>query len=203
MALAAVAVPALAQRYEFGMQGGTTIYFSQQISNSRGSVDAGFSPGWTAGFTLGNNMYEHVGGEIRYSYLNNGMKLTGGSATAKFAGEAHAIHYDLLLQGRSSSRVRPYFAFGAGAKIYRGTGAEQAFQPLSDIAILTKTQGVQPLISVGGGLKVRISDNMLFRFDVHDYLTPFPTKVITPVAASSSAGWLNNIVPTAGLTFTF
>src|SRR4030095_2250105 len=92
LAVAMFTVPAFAQKYEFGLQGGVGIYFSQQISNLRGSADAGFSPGWTAGLTLGNNMYKHVGGEIRYSYLNNGMKLTSGGTAAKFAGEAHAIH---------------------------------------------------------------------------------------------------------------
>jgi hypothetical protein len=40
-------------------------------------------------------MYEHVGGEIRYTYLKNDMKLEGGSASAKFGSQAHVIHYDI------------------------------------------------------------------------------------------------------------
>jgi len=149
-------------------------------------------------------MYERIGGEVRYSYLDNAMKLTSGQATAKFGGQAHAIHYDLLIHGTGpASRMRPYIAFGGGAKIYRGTGAERAFQPLSNIAILTKTQETQGLASVGAGIKYRVSDKMWFRLDVHDYLTRFPKKVITPVTGSGLSGWLNNFVPTAGLTFTF
>jgi opacity protein-like surface antigen len=203
-AAAVIAVPAVAQKYEFGIQGGGSIYQSKEISNARGSVDAGFSPGWTGGITIGHNMYEHIGGELRYSYLDNDMKLTSGGTTDKFSGQAHAIHYDILIHSRGiTSRVRPYVAVGGGAKIYRGTGAEQAFQSLSNIAILTKTNEPQGLASVGGGVKVKISDRMWFRFDVHDYLTPFPKKVITPATGSSVSGWLNNIVPTAGLTFTF
>jgi hypothetical protein len=206
IAFAAVmlAVPAIAQKYEFGVFGGTSIYQSKQISNSRGSADAGFSPGWTAGVTVGQNMYRHVGGEVRFTYLNNQMKLDSGGTTAKFGGESYAIHYDVLVYGgETSSRFRPYVAAGGGAKIYRGTGAEQAFQPLSNIGILTKTQEAQGLVSFGGGVKVQMSDRMWFRFDVHDYLTPFPKKVITPGIGSSVSGWLNNIVPTAGLVFTF
>jgi hypothetical protein len=69
--------------------------------------------------------------------------------------------------------------------------------------VLTRTQESQGLASFGAGVKVKISDRMWFRFDVHDYLTPFPKKVITPATGSGVSGWLNNIVPTAGLTFTF
>jgi hypothetical protein len=202
-AAALIAVPALAQKYEFGVHGGGSMYQSKQISNSRGTADAGFSPGWAAGFTLGHNMYSHVGGEIRYSYLHNTMKLDSGGTSARFGGEAHAIHYDFLLHtSDTSSSVRPYVAVGGGVKMFRGTGTEQAFQPLSNIAVLTKTQEPMGLASVGGGVKVKMSDKMWFRFDVHDYLTPFPKKVITPIAGGAS-GWLNNIVTTAGLTFTF
>ena len=203
LAAALVTVPALAQRYEVGVQGGISIYQSKQISNARGSVDAGFSNGWTAGITVGHNMYSHVGGEIRYGYLHNEMKLSSGSTTAKFGGESHVIHYDFLIHtADTSARVRPYVAVGGGVKIYRGTGAEQAFQPLSNIAVLTKTQEPQGMASFGAGVKVKMSDRLWFRLDVHDYLTPFPKKVITPVGGAVS-GWLNNIVPTAGLTFTF
>jgi hypothetical protein len=202
-AAALLTVPALAENYEFGVQGGASIYQSKQISNARGSADAGFSPGWVAGITLGHNMYRHVGGEIRYGYLRNEMKLTSGGTSAKFGGEAHAIHYDFLIHTADlSARVRPYVAVGGGVKIYRGTGAEQAFQPLSTVAVLTKTQEPQGMGSFGAGVKVKMSNKMWFRFDVHDYLTPFPKKVITPVGDGVS-GWLNNIVTTAGITFTF
>jgi hypothetical protein len=198
------AVPAFAQKYEVGVHGGGSIYQSRQISNARGSVDAGFGQGWSAGVTIGQDMYEHVSGELRYSYLHNGSRLNAGSADAKFGAQSHAIHYDLLVHTtRREANVRPYVAAGGGAKIYQGTGAEQAFQPLSDIAILTKTTDFQGLLSFGGGVKVKLTESMWFRFDVHDYISPFPKKVITPGVGSSVSGWLNNIVPTAGLTFTF
>lgn len=203
-ALAALALPAMAQRYDFGIHGGGSLYQKKTITNSRGTVDAGFSTGWLAGFTLGNDMHEHVGGEVRYNYLHNKMKLDSGSAKATFGGEAHAIHYDLLIYGSGrEAPVRPYVAVGGGAKIYRGTGAEQAFQPLSNIAILTKTNDVRGLVSFGAGVKARLSDRMYLRVDVHDYLTPFPEKVITPASGSSVSGWLNNIVASVGIGWRF
>jgi len=201
---ALVALPALAQKYEFGVHGGISFYDKKTVTNARGSADAGFSTGYAAGITVGHNMYRHIGGELRYTYLHNEMKLESGSAKATFGGQAHAVHYDLLLHATGTdSAVRPYVAFGGGMKYYRGTGTEQPFQPLSNIAILTKTSEVEGLASVGGGVKLRMTDRMWLRLDVHDYLSPFPKKVITPAGGSSVSGWLNNLVGTAGIVFTF
>jgi hypothetical protein len=149
-------------------------------------------------------MYKHIGGEIRYTFLQNDMKLKSGSTEATFGSQAHAVHYDFLIHARGlDSPVRPYVAFGGGIKYYRGTGSEQPFQPLSNIAILTKTSDTQGLASVGGGVKIKMTNKVWLRLDVHDYLTPFPKNIIVPNSGSSVSGWLNNIVGTGGITFTF
>jgi len=132
--------PAFAQKYEFGVGGGGSFYQSKTITNARGNADAGFDNGWAATAYIGNNMYNHIGGELRYSYLHNDLKLSSGSATATFGGEAHAIHYDFLIHATPvKSTVRPYVAAGGGIKYYRGTGTEVQVQPMGNIALLTKT----------------------------------------------------------------
>src|SRR5690242_5151528 len=109
--------PAFAQKFEFGVAGGGSFYNSRQITNPHGDVDAGFDNGWAASVNIGNNMYSHVGGEIRYTYLNNDATLKSGSTTAKFSSVAHAIHYDFLLHATDvNSNVRPYAAIGGGVK---------------------------------------------------------------------------------------
>lgn len=199
-----ISLPAFAQKYEFGVHGGISFYDKKTVTNSRGNADAGFNTGYGAGFTIGQNMYKHVGGEIRYTFLNNEMKLESGSAKATFGSQAHVIHYDFLIHGTGpNSAVRPYVAFGGGIKHFRGTGAEQVFQPLGNIALLTKANDTKGLASVGGGVKLKLTDRIWLRVDVHDYLTPFPKNVITPASGSSVSGWLNNIVGTGGISFTF
>jgi hypothetical protein len=199
-----IALPAFAQKYEFGVQGGISFYDKKTVTNARGSADAGFKLGYAAGFTIGHNMYQHIGGEVRYTFLQNVMKLNSGSTEATFGSQAHAIHYDFLIHAKGlDSPVRPYVAFGGGIKYYRGTGAEQTFQPLGNIAILTKTSDTKGLASVGGGVKLKMTDKIWLRLDVHDYLTPFPKNIIAPNSGSSVGGWMNNIVGTGGITFTF
>jgi hypothetical protein len=51
------ALPAFAQKYEFGVHGGVSFYNKKTITNTRGSADAGFKLGYVGGFTLGQNMY--------------------------------------------------------------------------------------------------------------------------------------------------
>ncbi|MEP6538465.1 MAG: outer membrane beta-barrel protein [Bryobacteraceae bacterium] len=197
-------LPAFAQKYEISLAGGGSFYQSHTVTNPKGDADAGFATGWAGSVAVGNNMYRHVGGEIRYTYLHNDAKLKSGSTTANFGAEAHLINYDFLIHATSTeATVRPYVAVGGGMKLYRGTGTEVPFQPLSNIALLTKTSDVQGMLSVGTGVKVALTSRMSFRVDVHDYITPFPRKVITPALNSKASGWFNNIVATAGISFAF
>lgn len=204
MTAALTVLPAFAQKYEFALAGGGSFYQSHTVTNPKGDASAGFENGWAGSVAVGNNMYQHVGGEIRYTYLHNDAKLRSGSTKATFGAESHAIHYDLLLHATPvGSTIRPYVAAGGGIKFYRGTGTEVPFQPLSNIALLTKTTEVQGLLSVGAGVKVALTNRMMFRVDVHDYITPFPKNIITPTANSKASGWFNNIVATAGISFAF
>ena len=204
MTAALTVLPAFAQKYEFALAGGGSFYQSHTVTNPKGDASAGFDNGWAGSVAVGNNMYQHVGGEVRYTYLHNDAKLSAGSSKATFGAESHAIHYDFLIHATPvGSTIRPYVAAGGGIKFYRGTGAEVPFQPLSNIALLTKTTEVQGLLSVGAGVKVALTHRMLFRLDVHDYITPFPSKIITPALNSKASGWFNNIVATAGISFAF
>jgi outer membrane protein W len=204
MTAALTVLPAFAQKYEFALAGGGSFYQSHTVTNPKGDASAGFDNGWAASVAVGNNMYSHVGGEVRYTYLHNDAKLSSGSTKATFGAESHVIHYDFLIHATpTESRIRPYVAAGGGIKFYRGTGTEVPFQPLSSVALLTKTTEVQGLLSVGGGVKFSLTNHLMLRVDVHDYLTPFPKKIITPALNSKASGWFNNIVGTAGISFGF
>jgi opacity protein-like surface antigen len=198
-------LPAMGQKYEFGVAGGGSFHQSKTVNSASTAADAGFENGFAVSVNLGNDMYSHVGGEVRYTFQQHDMKLSSGGTKATFGAQSHAIHYDFLIHATPrGSNVRPYVAFGGGAKIYRGTGTEQPFQPLGNIAVFTKTQEVAGMGSVGAGVKFRLTDRTIFRVDVHDYLSPFPKDVLTPVPPNGKiSGWINNIVAMAGISFTF
>lgn len=193
-----------AQEWEAGGAAGYGFYKNGKLTTPAGEGSAGFRHGVAFGAVLGNDLYRLVGGEFRYTYIDNTLKLSLGGQEARFGGESHAFHYDFLVHAAPREAVvRPFLAAGAGAKFYRGTGQERAIQPLMQFAVLTNADDWQPLVSIGGGVKVRVAENVLVRFDFRDYATPFPERLITPMRGSSVGGWVHNLVPMFGVSAIF
>jgi hypothetical protein len=199
-----VATPAMyAQRWEFGGGAGGGFYTSRNVTNPAITGTARIGPGLTASAWLANNNTEHWGGEIRYDFQQGELQLKSGGGRATFSGMSHAVHYDIHLHTTGQdARVRPFFAFGGGVKVYRGTGTEVAAQPLNNLALLTKTTDLRPMASVGAGIKVN-GRRMGFRIEAHDYMSPFPSNVIAPAMNSSVSGWIHDFVVSAGISFFF
>lgn len=195
---------ALAEGGEIGFFGGGGFFANPTLKGASADVKAGFANGFGGGVVVAHNTSEHLGGEIRYIYQQHDLKASSGSTEVTKSGRSHAIHYDLLIYASpKGSRVRPFVAVGGGVKQYVGTGAETASQPLGSVVVLTTTNQWKPLITFGGGVKVEMSKHIGLRLEVRDYLTPFPTDVVTPVPPVKHEGWLHNIVPMAGLNFLF
>jgi hypothetical protein len=202
--LAAAAACARAQQWEFGGLGGGAFLNTVSVSAPAGSATAGFQAGVVAGGFLGQNISNHIGGEIRYEYFQSNLELKAGGASATFSGQAHAVHYDLLFHTHSTtSSVQVYAAVGGGMKLFRGTGTEVAQQPLYQYGYFTKTQNVKPLLDFGGGVKFNITKRLFLRFEVRDFLTGFPTAVLTPPLNVKYGTILQDIVPMVGLSYAF
>ena len=188
------------QTWEVGGSAGAGIVRSVRVSNPLGRAAAGLSPSYAAGFLLGQNLYERVGGEIRYTFRAGNLRLAKDGTKAAFSGQSHLIHYDVLLHPRSSlGGLKPFVALGAGGRIFRGTGQEVLYQPLEEYALLTKTQQATPLVSLGGGVKVKLSPRIVLRLEFRDYVSPFPKQVMEPTIGSTLNGWLHDFVPMVSL----
>jgi hypothetical protein len=200
----ALAPGCLAQHWEIGGAGGYGFPRDQTVTNAGGSAKAGFKPNAAVSAIAGQNLYRRLSGEMRYTYRFGDLKVSGGGEEATFAAQTHAIHYDLLFHAAPrEARIRPFVAGGGGIKFFRGTGKERAYQPLNKFALLTKTQEVEGLISVGGGVKVSVSDRVRVRLEFRDYITQFPKEVIAPALGAKLSGWLHDFVPMVGITFGF
>jgi hypothetical protein len=196
-------IPAFAQKWEVGGGVGGSFFTSETFKNSVSSADASLSDGVAASIWLGNNTGDLLGGEFRYDYEHTNLTLGSAGTNVSFAAQTHAVHYDFLLHFTPrEAKVRPFVAAGGGFKLYRGTGQEQAYQPLSNLGLLTKTNQIEGLLSVGGGVKFALTNRLQFRVEAHDYLTPFPKSVIAPAQGVKAGGWLQDFVVMAGLSFT-
>jgi hypothetical protein len=207
-ALAAVLPPsALAEgELELGALGLISDYRSLTVSGpsgASGEVGPGF--GFSGGFVLGQNMSNRWGGEFRYLYFRNDLELSSGSQNASLGAQSHAVHYDVLYYlADPDARVRPYVAGGGGVKYYQGTGTEDPFQPLSSLALLTRTSEAKPMGDFGVGVKFRIGRRTVFRVEFRDYMTGVPEKVIAAApGAKIGGGILHQWAPLFGVTWTW
>lgn len=194
----------IAQTWEFGGLGGGSFTRNKTVSGGALSGDLGMETGFAGGAYLGQSGSGHLGGEVRYLYEKSDLKIQSGGTKYTFGGHTHSIGYDLLWYfNTAESSVRPYVAIGGGVKQYAGTGAEVAVQPLGNLAVLTKTQEWKPMVDFGGGIRVAASKHVSFRVEVRDYLTPYPTKVLTPIPPAKADGWLQNLTLLVGIGFVF
>jgi hypothetical protein len=195
---------AQAQQREIGILAGVGWAAGLPVQGVPASASAGFQSGAAGGVLLSQDLYRHWSGELRYLFEQRNLRISSGGATAAFAGQAHVLHYDLVFHTRPvKERVRPYLAAGGGMKLFRGTGTEAAYQPLMEYAYLTKTQELKPMLTVGGGVKVRLGRRMMLRIDVRDQITRFPRKLIAPAPGMTLDGWLHDLVPMVGLGWLF
>lgn len=200
----AAAPAAVAQNWEFGGGAGASFYPANTITNGAATATIDTQNSIAGGLWLVQNMSKHWGGEVRLDYTRGDLELTSGSARAGFNSEAYAMHYEFQWSATApSARIRPYLSAGAGVKYYRGIGTEVEFQPLSQFALLTKTNQLEALFTVGGGVKFRVTDHFGVRLEVHDYLTPYPKDIVVPNTGSNIKGWMQSVVPMIGISYLF
>ena len=192
-------------RFEFGGGIGGSFSPARTIKGQGGSADASLPRGIMGSVWLGHNMYRLVGGEFRYDFETGDYKLKGNGQEVSFGGRSHSVHYDILVHfSPLGSKVRPYVLAGGGVKRYEGTGAERAFQStLTRIAVLSRTNELQPMMTFGAGIKMNIGRNLNFRVEFRDTLTPFPGKVILPTTGGSPGGLVHDFTPLAGISYVF
>lgn len=196
--------PAPAQNWEVGADAGYGFSRDLRVTAPAATAETGFKSGVAFGAVAGNDMYRYVGGEARYTYRQSDMKLSSAGTSTEFAAESHAVHFDLTLHSKPrGAALRPFLAAGAGAKWYRGTGAERSFQPLSNILVLSHATEAKPLVTFGGGVKAKISQHALVRVEFRDYATPVPEKLLVPRRDVSVGGWVHDFIFLLGVSASF
>jgi hypothetical protein len=189
---------------EVGAAGGFGFYQDATVTNASGTAKAGFGPRFALSGLAGRNWGEHLAVEGRYTFQDGDLALSSQGREANLDGDAQSALGEMLLYANSKeSRFRVFAAGGAGVKIYQGTQRITGPRPLSDFASLQKASQACPLLTFGGGVKYALSPRWIVRLDVRDYVTPFPTGVITPAAGAHIGGWLHDLVPTLGISRVF
>src|SRR5229473_1783821 len=87
-----------AQSWEIGAAGGFGWYNDATITNAAGSsASAGFGPRFDVGGLVGEDVAEHFGGELRYTYRDGDSELRFNGREANLDAASHALHLDFLV----------------------------------------------------------------------------------------------------------
>ncbi|PWT97063.1 MAG: hypothetical protein C5B51_32070 [Terriglobia bacterium] len=198
------ATACFAQPYEVGATIGYGAYRNATVIAPAGKAEAGFGNRFAAGAILGEDLYRHLSGELRYLFQDGDPFVSAGGKKGNVQGQSHAVHYDLLfhLNGRES-RWRPYAAVGGGIKYFRTTGPAPSPQPLPSIVTLTNENQIRWLVTAGGGVKYRLYKHVSVRGEFLDYITPFPHRLFVPAQGGTDRGIFQQFTPMFGIGYTF
>lgn len=197
------AAACFAQHFEIGGAVGYGLYRNGTIYGSGESATAGIRNRFSAGFMFGEDLYEHISGEVRYVYQDGHPFLSAHGTQSDIQGQSHTFTYDFLFHASGrEARIRPFFAAGLGAKDYVIAGPAPA-PVFPGLATLTTQDEWKFAISLGGGVKVRLGTHVLVRADFRDILTPFPKRQIAPAAGNTARGIFQQFTPMFGVSYCF
>jgi hypothetical protein len=194
----------MAQQWELGGSGGYGSYVNPTISGPAGQVQPAFVNRGVISVLFGENLYEHIGGEVRWLYQFGGPQLSGNGLVVGSTGYTNTVTYDVLFHtSNREANLRPFFAAGAGVKVFTGGQLRFVGQPLGTSAILASGTQIEPAISAGAGLKYRVARHVIIRLDFRTYFAPTPDRIFRPVGTAFIHGWNYEFVPLGGVSYVF
>ena len=204
LALSSLSLAASAQQWEVGGLGGFAYTPKWSVKSAAGGeAGAGFKSGGVIG-AWGANNGKRIGGELRYLYRYGSGELTAAGASQSFGAHQQTVTYNVLwhFAGRGEA-VRPYIAFGGGARWLQGTGRQVAVPPLYQYGAFVQGTEVQPVVDLGVGVKFQAGNNAVIRVEFRDYFGPLPGTVLSAAPAATMSGWFHDLMPMVGIGFTF
>jgi hypothetical protein len=202
----------LAQRWEIGGVGGYAWYHDATITYPAGSASIGIAPKGGIGAIFGENLYKYIGGEVRWMYIWGQPRIRANGLEVTRPGFSNVIHYDFLIHtAPQEAKLRPFFAAGAGVRIYSirdRSDFDQILLPgpnqnLGPFLFQKSRNETEALISAGGGLKYVVTHGLQVRLDFRAYMTPTPSDLFRPRGQFATHGWIYSFVPSLGVSYLF
>lgn len=194
----------MAQNWEIGGGAGYGLYHNAAISGPGGTATAGIQNRYAMTAVVNEDLFEHFSGEFRYVYQPGSTLLESGAVKGGVTGYSHTFTYDALLHlYPRARRLRPYAAFGVGAKYFGTSGTTPRPQPLPAIAGLTTQSQWEPVFDAGAGVKYRVNDHLVLSGLFRDYISIFPSQLFSPTGGAKETGVLQQFTPMFGIGYTF
>ena len=185
-----LAIPVWSQALEMAVGGGV----SRLTNGGLGKVDAASAQqndyslkgGFRLVMRMTMNSGDFKGHETGYAYNRTQLVQNGFGFSSQTGMAIHQGFYNYLLYPtREGSRIRPFAAGGVHFANYVPPGASA-----------TSGGGSTKFgVNYGGGIKIRVSERFLLRFDARQFLNPKPFGLINP------GGWIRMNESSTSLAF--
>lgn len=164
----AVAASAGAQSAEFSVSGGQSRLSNADIgsgSTTGKSDDYELRNGFRLGFRMTLNNWRFFGHEVGYAYNRTQFRVNESGGYTEYGTAIHQGFYNFLVYGTpDGTRVRPFLAGGGHFSNYVYPG----------YSVTSGGGSTKFGFNYGGGVKVKVSELFLIRFDVRQYQTGKP-----------------------------
>ena len=174
-----LAIPAWSQALEMAVGGGVSRLTNAGLGKLNASStlrdDYSLKGGFRMVMRMTLNSGDFTAHETGYAYNRTQLVQNGEGSSTQTGMAIHQGFYNYLLYPtREGSRIRPFAAGGVHFANYVPPGASA-----------TSGGGSTKFgVNYGGGLKIRVSERFMLRFDARQFLNPKPFGLINP------GGWI-------------
>ena len=174
-----LAIPAWSQAIEMAVGGGVSRLTNAGLGKLNASStlrdDYSLKGGFRMVMRMTLNSGDFTAHETGYAYNRTQLVQNGEGSSSQTGMAIHQGFYNYLLYPtREGSRIRPFAAGGVHFANYVPPGASA-----------TSGGGSTKFgVNYGGGLKIRVSERFMLRFDARQFLNPKPFGLINP------GGWI-------------
>jgi opacity protein-like surface antigen len=143
--------------------------------NSARSVGLDYKSGYLIGTRITQNLGDHFGAELEYSYANQPMSFINLRPSLPELGADHSIHsitYSILVYPFDRlRRLRPYGTVGGGTSFFYIGKRSKDHAAAEGIVLKDRWKFA---FSFGAGVKYLLTPRLAVRFDVRDQITGVP-----------------------------
>lgn len=177
------------RKWEFSFFGGVAFPSDEssatpvQGSDELRLVELKYPSGYLLGVRISENLGQHVGAELEYSFYNSPLSFLGLRPDLPRFDADHSVHsvvYNLVYYPQARmSRVRPFFGVGGGTSFFQVAGNDKTLAELEGFTLRDRWKFV---FSFSGGVKAMLNDNWGVRLDVRNQISGVPDYGLPSVA---------------------
>lgn len=159
-----------------------------------------YSSGGLFGVRVGENLGDHLGADLEYSFANRSVAFVNLSPELPFVGVEQGVHsivYNVLYYPfKPTKRFRPFGLFGGGTSFYHVAGSSKDAAAHEGLALKDRWEFA---VNWGVGAKYLLVDQWVARVDLRQQFAGVPDYGF-PDTASDNQGELRPGLYTSGMT---